>query len=205
VSSRRRFEGTCDVCGDPISLEYLDGDVVGITDEGRVYTWRRHYSTAPEGANPDCARYFSVVYEVPWPRVEMDSVEAGPPEWEPTTNLVGNEFMESSVEGWAQVKIKTPWVDTARRAREWSVSQQGSLSGWMAGGLGKLGDGDAVRIHNGPWGKMQTDDPTTVIVGWRKIRFLPLRLVTTWANDRHSRRLTFRQPKLNWLCRTRKP
>jgi hypothetical protein len=59
-----RYEGTCDVCGAPISLEFDDRDGIidiGIREEGGVYTWIRHYATAPPGANPDCARYSSEV------------------------------------------------------------------------------------------------------------------------------------------------
>jgi hypothetical protein len=62
-----RFEGTCDVCGAPIVFEYdrTKGIVdIGIEDDGRVYTWIRHYATAPPEANPDCAIYSSRVYEV---------------------------------------------------------------------------------------------------------------------------------------------
>lgn len=72
MSEIRRYEGTCDVCGAPISTE-VDSNVgfildIAYTDEGRAFTWIRHYATAPEGANSDCAVYSSRVYEVPWPR-----------------------------------------------------------------------------------------------------------------------------------------
>lgn len=55
---RSRFEGRCDVCKQKISLEHdtREGIIdMGITDFGTPYTWIRHYATAPEGANPDCA------------------------------------------------------------------------------------------------------------------------------------------------------
>lgn len=67
MSEMTHFEGTCDICGEPISLDW-DFAGPGVIDIGidgdLVYTWIRHYATAPEGANPDCAKYFSTVYEV---------------------------------------------------------------------------------------------------------------------------------------------
>lgn len=63
-----RFEGTCNVCGKPISLEHdphRDGMIDLLLENGRLVTWVRHYATTPEGANPDCAIYSSRVYEVP--------------------------------------------------------------------------------------------------------------------------------------------
>ena len=71
-----RFEGTCDVCGETISLEIdpiRDGVDYGITGDGRVYTWVRHYATAPPDANPDCAVYSSRVYG--WVESEGDTIE----------------------------------------------------------------------------------------------------------------------------------
>lgn len=61
------FEGTCDVCGAPISTDYdpSQGIIdVGFDDDGRVFTWIRHYATAPPSANPNCAVYSSRVYKV---------------------------------------------------------------------------------------------------------------------------------------------
>lgn len=65
ASTIDHFEGTCDVCGAPISLDF--DRATGIVDiqvapDGRVGTWMRHYATAPPGANPDCARYSSSVW-----------------------------------------------------------------------------------------------------------------------------------------------
>ena len=69
-----RFEGTCDVCGAAIALDWnpAEGiiDLVPPRDGQPAYTWIRHYATAPPGANPDCARYFSRVYEVSDPASE---------------------------------------------------------------------------------------------------------------------------------------
>ena len=79
-----RFEGECDVCGEPISLDWLpadDGSSVftleggaliavtvgldyGIDAAGRVYSWVRHYATAPPDADPRCAIISSVVWRV---------------------------------------------------------------------------------------------------------------------------------------------
>lgn len=59
----KRYEGTCDTCGEPISLEHDDGpgNVIDIGVDGdSVFTWIRH----PSGAHPDCGYYFSRVYEV---------------------------------------------------------------------------------------------------------------------------------------------
>lgn len=63
------FEGTCDVCGEDISLDwdYTNGIIdIGIDDEPNVrpYTWIRHYPKAPPEANPDCAIYSSKVWLV---------------------------------------------------------------------------------------------------------------------------------------------
>jgi hypothetical protein len=66
--STDHYEGTCDVCGAAISLDFdrTRGDMIdiGIEEGGRVYTWIRHYATAPSDANPDCAKYSSRVYLV---------------------------------------------------------------------------------------------------------------------------------------------
>lgn len=64
-----RYEGSCGVCGENIVFiwDHTDGIVdigIRINDQGEVtgsYTWVRHYATAPIGANPDCAHYFSEV------------------------------------------------------------------------------------------------------------------------------------------------
>jgi hypothetical protein len=62
-----RFVGTCDVCG--AHLEYVIGERdqvvadMGVDADSRVYTWIRHYATAPPDADPDCARISSRVYE----------------------------------------------------------------------------------------------------------------------------------------------
>jgi hypothetical protein len=67
------FEGQCDVCGAPITLDYdtasgvIDYDLM---EDGRMRTWIRHYATAPPGANPDCAVYSSVVCAVVEPLQE---------------------------------------------------------------------------------------------------------------------------------------
>lgn len=61
------FEGTCDVCGEAIIMSYNWADGIidyGYDNNGRMFTWIRHYTTAPKGANPDCAIYSSRVYEV---------------------------------------------------------------------------------------------------------------------------------------------
>lgn len=60
------FEGTCDVCGAVISLDYSFSQGLidyGIDEQNRMYTWVRHYAVAPDGANPDCAIYSSRVIE----------------------------------------------------------------------------------------------------------------------------------------------
>lgn len=59
-----KYEGTCDVCGEVLTGELSPGYDVAVDKDDRLYTWTRHYATAPEGANPDCARYFSVVFLV---------------------------------------------------------------------------------------------------------------------------------------------
>jgi hypothetical protein len=60
------FEGACDVCGAQLTMDHcfqVDGLIdYGIESDGRMYTWRRHYATAPVGANPDCAIYSSRVW-----------------------------------------------------------------------------------------------------------------------------------------------
>jgi len=76
MTDRQRFEGRCDVCGADIATDYdpKTGIIdIGITEEGRAFTWIRHYATAPPDANPDCAVYSSRVYEVPWPREEVEA------------------------------------------------------------------------------------------------------------------------------------
>ena len=64
----QKYEGTCDVCGELISMEHdrnVDGIIdYAVTDEGQEYTWIRHIA----GKNPDCSVYSSRVYEVPWPK-----------------------------------------------------------------------------------------------------------------------------------------
>lgn len=62
--SARHFEGTCDVCGAAIALDDTTDALfdIGVTEDGRVYTWIRHYATAPLGADPKCAIYSSVVW-----------------------------------------------------------------------------------------------------------------------------------------------
>jgi hypothetical protein len=71
ITDMRRFEGTCDVCGADIALDHdpsqgiIDiGYDVETSGEWHIYTWMRHYATAPPGANPDCAVYSSRVDEV---------------------------------------------------------------------------------------------------------------------------------------------
>jgi hypothetical protein len=60
----RRFRGPCDVCGSQIEVTLVLGYIdIFITDDDRVGSWVRHYATAPPGADPDCARYSSRVYE----------------------------------------------------------------------------------------------------------------------------------------------
>lgn len=61
------FRGTCDVCGADIEKEHdLDAILIdyNVMDDGRRQIWIRHYATAPEGADPNCGRYSSKVYEV---------------------------------------------------------------------------------------------------------------------------------------------
>jgi hypothetical protein len=61
------FEGTCDVCGATIQVEWdpSQGIIDYTLDENdRMATWVRHYAKAPPEANPDCAVYSSKVYEV---------------------------------------------------------------------------------------------------------------------------------------------
>jgi hypothetical protein len=64
-ADRRRFVGTCDVCGAPLEFFLGEHDQVdiGVDADFRVYTWIRHYATAPPDADPDCARVSSRVYE----------------------------------------------------------------------------------------------------------------------------------------------
>lgn len=69
--SARRFEGTCDVCGEPMRIE-IDSRTafdVAVTEEGRLYTWSKH----GHGGYDDWCRIagqsiFSRVYEVEEPR-----------------------------------------------------------------------------------------------------------------------------------------
>ena len=65
LDSVDHYAGVCDVCGDPLelTLDRRDGlvDIV-VTEDGLVYTWMRHYATAPPGANPACAVYSSRVF-----------------------------------------------------------------------------------------------------------------------------------------------
>ena len=64
----QRFEGVCSVCGAEVGYDYdwSQGIIdIGIEEDGRVFTWIRHYATAPTGANPDCAKFASVLWEVP--------------------------------------------------------------------------------------------------------------------------------------------
>lgn len=65
------FEGTCDVCGETITFDHdsKDGmiDLYPVDDsyENGFGTYVRHYATAPNGANPDCAVYSSLVVTKP--------------------------------------------------------------------------------------------------------------------------------------------
>lgn len=62
------YLGTCDVCGEPMPATiHVRGTFLGdwaVDDDGTVYTWRRHYATAPPGEDPRCAIYFSRIYRV---------------------------------------------------------------------------------------------------------------------------------------------
>lgn len=66
MSEMRHFEGTCDVCGEPISLDWdmTQGVIDYLIEDNLMVTWVRHYATAPPEANPECAIYSSRVYEV---------------------------------------------------------------------------------------------------------------------------------------------
>jgi hypothetical protein len=61
------FEGTCDVCGGLITFAW-DRRRVAVMDyspeAGGLAVRVRHYATAPEGADPNCAIYGSKVREV---------------------------------------------------------------------------------------------------------------------------------------------
>jgi hypothetical protein len=59
------FEGKCDVCGSPISIDWdSSGGMIDYEIDGnKMVTWIRHYATAPPNVNPDCARYSSKVLE----------------------------------------------------------------------------------------------------------------------------------------------
>lgn len=73
--TNQRFEGICDVCGVLFSYDWDPAKGLidfALTDSGRVYTWIRHYATAPPEADPKCAVYSSRLYEIPWPREEED-------------------------------------------------------------------------------------------------------------------------------------
>jgi hypothetical protein len=59
----RRFVGTCDVCGQELTLEWdFAAGIIDwwIEDDGSRGTWIRH----PEGADPRCDSIFSHVTEV---------------------------------------------------------------------------------------------------------------------------------------------
>lgn len=65
------FIGECDVCGEAIATKHdpTQGVIdINILEDGRIQTWIRHYATAPDNANPDCAKYSSEVYEVTPPK-----------------------------------------------------------------------------------------------------------------------------------------
>lgn len=67
VADKIHFQGTCDVCGAAISLDFDSNDGIidyKVSPDGRMITWIRHYATAPKDANPDCAVYSSEVMEV---------------------------------------------------------------------------------------------------------------------------------------------
>lgn len=60
------FEGTCDVCGEPLTMDF-DFETRGLIDYGYtednvMYTWRRHGREGP--IQPACDIYSSTVYEV---------------------------------------------------------------------------------------------------------------------------------------------
>lgn len=100
MSDVLHFEGICDVCGERISTDWETGSGAidtGYDEKGRLYTWIRHYATAPEDANPDCAIYSSRVWQVD----EDDArLEQG-------RSLVGH--------GWCPVTLRV-WV---RKRRFW--------------------------------------------------------------------------------------
>lgn len=70
TDAREHFEGNCDVCGARIEMDYPSEGIIDVAFEEdpedpnryRVYTWMRHYATAPSDADPDCAVYSSRVY-----------------------------------------------------------------------------------------------------------------------------------------------
>lgn len=72
----QRYVGTCDVCEQPIALDFdwRTGGTIdhAIDDDGRIYTWIRHIG----GPDPRCAIYSSAVYEVPWPRLAAEPLNA---------------------------------------------------------------------------------------------------------------------------------
>jgi hypothetical protein len=62
------FEGACDVCRQPISLDFDFGGAgiidYDVAEDGRLFTRIRHIGGPKRG----CTIYSSTVYEVPWPR-----------------------------------------------------------------------------------------------------------------------------------------
>lgn len=82
-----RFEGLCDVCGEPISLSYdpTQGMIDFAIDGNRMRTRVRHYATAPEGANPNCAIYSSPVIEVKEEDEKLEEPEPTEGDWYQTS------------------------------------------------------------------------------------------------------------------------
>jgi hypothetical protein len=76
------FVGFCDVCGHSITSSNdhtRDGiSDIYITKEGKAYALTRHYATAPEYANPDCAVYSSPVFEIAIPDELLNHVPKNP-------------------------------------------------------------------------------------------------------------------------------
>lgn len=80
--SKTYYLGECDVCGQAIasSFDWAKDGIIDhvITDDGRQQTWIRHFSVAPNNANPDCAKYSSKVYEVtPLPELSQRLSKTG--------------------------------------------------------------------------------------------------------------------------------
>ncbi len=73
------FAGICDICGEGIAYFY-DGSrgIIDIYIDSKneiIYTYVRHYATAPSNADPDCAKYSSPVYQVEMPPKNMEKNE----------------------------------------------------------------------------------------------------------------------------------